>query len=247
MFPILQIGPAAIRSAGLLLVLGFFFGLSLSERFTRKRGENPDVLTNLVLIAVLAGLITARLSFMVAHMALFQKNLTGLISVDPSLLDPWGGFAGAGIAILIYGQRKRLGFWTTLDRLTPFLAVLAIFIGLAHIASGQAFGSPTALPWAIALWGAKRHPSQFYETTAAIAVLLLLWRQFRLIGVPGTLFLKFFALTTSLVVFLAAFRGDSLLILGTFRQEQLLALGLLGIALLFLEIRSHPGKSLEDR
>jgi prolipoprotein diacylglyceryltransferase len=37
MFPILQIGPAAIRSAGLLLVLGFFFGLSLSERFTRKQ------------------------------------------------------------------------------------------------------------------------------------------------------------------------------------------------------------------
>jgi phosphatidylglycerol:prolipoprotein diacylglycerol transferase len=163
------------------------------------------------------------------------------------LLDPWGGFAGAGIAILIYGQRKRLGFWTTLDRLTPFLAVLAIFIGLAHIASGQAFGSPTVLPWAIALWGAKRHPSQFYETAGAIAVFLLLWRQFRLIGVPGTLFLKFTALTSSLVVFLAAFRGDSLLILGTFRQEQLLALGLLGIALLFLEIRSHPGKSLEDR
>jgi phosphatidylglycerol:prolipoprotein diacylglycerol transferase len=165
-----------------------------------------------------------------------------LISVDPSLLDPWGGCAGAGIAILIYGQRKRLGFWTTLDRLTPFLAVLAIFIGLGHIASGQAFGSPAALPWAIALWGARRHPSQFYETTSAIAVLILLWRQFRLIGVPGTLFLKFVALSSSLVVFLAAFRGDSLLILGTFRQQQLLALGLLGLALLFLEIRSHPGK-----
>ena len=242
MFPVLRIGPAAIQSAGLLLVLGFFFGLSLSERFTRKLGENPDVVTNLVLIAALAGLVAARLFFVMEHMALFQKNLAGLISVDPSLLDPWGGLAGASITSLIYSQRKHLGLWATLDRLTPFLAVVAVFIGLAHIASGQAFGAPTSLPWAVELWGAKRQPSQFYETAGALAVLLLLWRQFEVIGLPGMLFLKFAALTSGLVIFLSAFRGDSLLILGTIRQDQLLALGVLGLALLLQEIKARSGK-----
>lgn len=243
MFPVLRIGPAAIQSAGLLLVLGFFFGLSLSERFTRKLGENPDGLTNLILIAALAGLLAARLFFVVEHIALFQKNLAGLISVDPSLLDPWGGITGAAIAILIYGQRKHLEFWAALDRLTPFLAIMAVGIGLAHIASGQAFGAPISLPWAIELWGVKRQPSQFYETAGALVVLLLLWRQFGAIGVPGMLFLKFAALTSGMLVFLSAFRGDSTLVLGTFRQDQLLALGVLGFALLLLEIRAHPGKS----
>jgi phosphatidylglycerol:prolipoprotein diacylglycerol transferase len=241
-FPVLRIGPAAIQTSVLLLILGFFLGLTLSERFARKCGENPDTLTNLVLLAVLAGLVTARLFFAVTHIALFQKNLAGLISVDPGLLDPWGAFAGASLAALIYGQRKRIGFWTSLDRMTPFLAVLAIFVGLAHVASGQAFGSPTSLPWAITLWGAKRHPSQIYETIGAIAILVLLWRQNSSVGVPGTLFLKFAALSSGLFVFLSAFRGDSRLILGSFRQDQLLALALLGLTLLFLDIKSRSRK-----
>ena len=119
---------------------------------------------------------------------------------------------------------------------------MAVFIGLAHIASGQAFGAPTSLPWAVELWGAKRQPSQFYETAGALAVLLLLWRQFEVIGLPGMLFLKFAALTSGLVIFLSAFRGDSLLILGTIRQDQLLALGVLGLALLLQEIKARSGK-----
>ena len=242
MFPVLQLGPAAIRTSSLLLLVGIFLGLSLSKRFERLRGENPDILTNLVLLAGLAGLVTARLAYALEHLALFQKSLAGLVSLDPSLLDPWGGLVGAGIALLIYGQRKQLKFWVTLDRLTPFLAVLAVFIGLAHVASGQAFGSLTSLPWAIDLWGARRHPSQIYETIGAIATLLLIWKQFRSTLGNGELFLKFVALTSGLVLFLSAFRGDSRLILGTFRQEQVLALITLGVAISLLEIKSKPEK-----
>jgi phosphatidylglycerol:prolipoprotein diacylglycerol transferase len=241
-FPILHIGPAAIQVPGLLLLLGIFLGVTLSERFSRIRGENPDTLTNLVLIAGLAGLAMARLTFVLSHITLFKGSPASLVSVDASLLDPWGGFAGACIAALIYGQRKQIKVWDTLDRLTPFLAVMAVFIGLAHIASGQAFGSSTSLPWAIDLWGAKRHPSQFYETIGASAILLLLWRQVGTVGENGKVFLTFSALTSGLIVFLSAFRGDSRLILGTFRQEQILALIVLGFALLLLEIKSAPGK-----
>lgn len=238
MFPVLRIGPAAIRTPGLLIILGIFLGLTLSEGSARKRGENPDAVTNLVLLATLTGLFMARLFFALAHIAIFQENLAGLVSPDLSLLDPWGGFAGAAIAIITYGQRKRLKFWSTLDSLTPLLAVSAVFIGLAHLASGQAFGSPASIPWALDLWGARRHPSQIYETIGAIAILLLLWRQYGSSGVPGRLFLKFVALSSGLFVFLSAFRADSHLILGSFRQNQLVALVILGLALLLLEIRS---------
>jgi phosphatidylglycerol---prolipoprotein diacylglyceryl transferase len=245
MFPVLNIGPAVIQTSSLLLLLGFYLGLSLAERFARRGGQNPDTLTNLVLLAGLTGLVTARLAFAAEHLGLFQKNLAGLISFDPSLLDPWGGLAGTGIAALIYGQRKQLKFWTTLDGLTPFLAVMAVCIGLAHVASGQAFGSPTSLPWAIELWGAKRHPSQIYETIGAIAILFLLWKQNGSAARNGMLFLKFAGLTSGMAVFLSAFRGDSILILGAFRQEQLLALITLGLVFLLMEIKSIPGKQGE--
>jgi phosphatidylglycerol---prolipoprotein diacylglyceryl transferase len=241
-FPVLNIGPAAIRTSGLLLLLGFYLGLTLSERFARRGGKKTDVLTNLVLLAGLAGLVAARLVYGVEHPALFQKNLAGLVSLDPSLLDPWGGVVVGGIATLIFGQRKQLKFWAVLDDLTPFLALMAVFIGLAHASSGQAFGSPTTLPWAIELWGARRHPSQIYETIGAIAILILLWKQYGSATGNGILFLEFAGLTSGMLVFLSAFRGDSRLILGVFRQEQVLALITLGIVLLLLEIKSGRGK-----
>jgi len=63
-----------------------------------------------------------------------------------------------------------LPLWPALDALTPGLAAVMIAIGLAHIASGDAFGSPADLPWAIQLWGARRHPTQIYETLAAALI-----------------------------------------------------------------------------
>jgi phosphatidylglycerol:prolipoprotein diacylglycerol transferase len=241
MLPILQIGPAAIPTSKLLLLLGFSLGLTLSEHFSRRRGRDPDPLTNMVLLAVTAGLVLARLAYASLHPALFQARPLDLISLDGRLLDPWAGIAGAGITVLVYGQRKGLRFWETLDRLTPFLALFSVFIGLAHIASGQAFGASSSFPWSIDLWGARRHPSQIYETVGAAVILILLWKRLGSAQEGGRLFLGFAALASALTVFLIGLRGDSRLILGGFRQEQLLALVVLGLALLLLEVRPRPG------
>jgi phosphatidylglycerol---prolipoprotein diacylglyceryl transferase len=246
-FPILRLGPAAVQTSSLLLVLGIYLSMTLSERFARRGGKNFDTLTNLVLLTGLSGLVTARLVYAVGHASFFHENLAGLISPDPSLLDPWGGLVGGGMAALIYSRRKKIQFWAALDGLTPFFALMAVFIGLAHLASGQAFGSPAALPWAIELWGASRHPSQIYETLGAIAILLLFWMQYGSTTENGSLFLKFAILTSGMLVFLSAFRGDSRLILGSLRQEQVLALAVLGVALFILEIKSTPRKQEENR
>jgi phosphatidylglycerol---prolipoprotein diacylglyceryl transferase len=238
MFPELHLGPAVLPAAPVLLLAGFLLGSFLAERFLRRRGEKPEAVTNLVLIAGGAGLLTARLFFVVLHPALFKQAPLDVFSRDPGLLDPWGAFFGAALAGLIYGSRKGLTFWDTLDRLTPLLSLLAVFLGLAHLASGQAYGAPSRLPWAIRLWGADRHPSQAYESLGALLILVLLWRQFGAAGRAGRLFLQFAALTAGMFVFLSAFRGDSTLIPGALRLEQLLALACLGLALILLEIRA---------
>jgi prolipoprotein diacylglyceryltransferase len=104
-----------------------------------------------------------------------------------------------------------LPLWSTLDALTPFFAVFALGLGLAHLASGSAFGKETTLPWGIELWGAVRHPSQVYEILASLLILGLLWFQ-RADARPGLHFLTFAALTSGCAsLFLEAFRGDSTL------------------------------------
>ncbi|MCS7010345.1 MAG: prolipoprotein diacylglyceryl transferase [Anaerolineales bacterium] len=224
MFPILQLGPLALRTPGLLLLLGLYLGLSLAERRLPRRGA-PDAnqLYNLFLIAVGVGLVTARLAFIVQNPALFRGSWLNWLALDARLLDPWTGITLGLLAALVYGQRKRLSFWETLDAFTPVAATLAVFLGLAHLASGNAYGLPTSLPWGIELWGAKRHPTQIYEILLALGMLAWLWPRFQQETRPGTLFARFLTAYAAATLFIHAWRADSTLVTGGFRLEQILA------------------------
>ena len=178
MFPIINIGPLAIQVPGLALILGLYLGLSLAERYSNRHNISSNTLYNLVFIVLIAGVVGARLTYVLHHPDAFAGEPLNILSLNPALLDLFGGIVGATIASMIYGQRQKLTLWSTLDALTPAFAVFSVAIGIAHLASGDAFGAPTELPWGIELWGAKRHPTQIYESIAAtiILVLLLLWQ-----------------------------------------------------------------------
>jgi len=224
MLPILQIGPLALQTPGLMYLLGLWFGLSLAEKFAPKRGISADALYNLVFTGLIAGILGARLGYVIQYPDAFLASPLSLVSLNPGLLDPFSGFAAALLAALVYGARKKLEVWNTLDALTPFFGVFMIGAALANAASGAAFGMETSLPWGIALWGAKRHPTQFYELAGAILILLTLGRLSKQDSRPvGTLFLAFLALTAGARLFFEAFRGDSTLILGEIRAAQVIA------------------------
>ena len=225
MLPVLELGPLVIPLPGILWLLGLWLGLSLSERYSDRFGISKVYLYNLVFISLIAGLIGARLSYVLRYPNEFFTSPFSLISPNPDLLDPWGGVLAALAAGLIYGQRKHLPLWGTLDALVPLLAVLAVASGLSHLASGAAFGLPTRLPWGIEIWGARRHPSQIYETLAATTILIILWPRRPLIRPKesGIYFLSFVALSAGARLLMEAFRGDSELLAGGFRLEQVLA------------------------
>jgi phosphatidylglycerol:prolipoprotein diacylglycerol transferase len=233
MFPILQIGPLAIQVPGLVLLLGAWSGLALAEKHASQRGIPAGLLNNLVFVAMITGVIGARLAYVIRYPEIFTANPVGLISLNPGLLDLWGGLVTAVVGASIYAQRKGLNFRPSLDALTPLLSVFAIALGLSNLASGQAFGSPTDLPWGIELWGSKRHPTQAYEILAAGLILFLLWpgRLRWQNAQPGRYFLSYLALSALARLFLETFRGDSALLPGGFRLAQVVAWSLLAISL----------------
>ncbi len=238
MFPILQIGPVAIQVPGLVLIAGLWIGLTLSERRAKRLDENPSYLYNIVFIALIAGVIGARLSYAVTYPEAFIANPVSLISLNPGLLDPLAGGLIATGAVVIYLLRIHIPLWSTLDALTPLFAVLGIAIGISHFASGTAFGIPTQVPWGINLWGATRHPTQVYEIVLATIILIIVFLLERTFWslTPGNLFLSFISLTALSRLFLEAFRGDSITLEIGLRTAQIISwlvlaacLGLLGL------------------
>lgn len=232
MLPILQIGPLAIQTPGLILLFGLWFGLTLAEKLAQMEKKiDPNAIYNLAFISLVAGVIGARLFYAAQSIEIFLQDPLSLVSLNTAMLDSFGGLVTAGIALLIYGQRRKLPLWPTLDAFTPVLSMVAIAIGLAHFASGDAFGIPARLPWSVRLWGEYRHPTQLYETILAFVIAFFVWPRRITAQVAGVRFLAFIAMSALARILVETFRGDSAMIFGTLRSAQVAAWIVLAVSL----------------
>lgn len=227
----------------ILLLLATWIGLNLAEKHSERHGVSKDDLNNITYYSLIAFVIGGRLSFVLQNLPAFIKSPLGIISINPDIFDPLGATAVAIITAAIYGQRRGLLLWKTLDALTPYFAVLAIGIGLSHLAAGTAFGMETAAAWGIDLWNATRHPTQIYETAASLLIFGLIWFQ-KQNPHPGILFLAYAALTAAAQLFIQAFRGDSTLIFNGLRQGQIIAWVALAVIFILFE---HQLKENHER
>lgn len=245
MLPILNIGPLAIQLPGLILLVSIWLGLSIAEKGALRRGIHPDQLYMLVMIGAGAGLLGARLSSVLQNPQAFLSDPWSILSLNPGLLDPIGGAAAGFLGALAYGQRKGMPLWSTLDALTPLWAAIAFAMPMANLSSGAGFGRPTNLPWAIDLWGAKRHPTQVYEAFAAGGILVHLMTSKVLRSLPsGVVFWYFILLTAGSRLFLEIFRGDSITLAWGLRLPQMLAWLVLLLAL--WQLRKRAGSQPEN-
>jgi prolipoprotein diacylglyceryltransferase len=213
MLPFISIFGVAIAFPPLILITGIWVGASLAEKHAAKHKISGQLLFNLIFTGLAAYLIGGRLSYALQNPSAFADNLLSLISRNFGLFDPMGGIVVGLIASIIYGQRKKLPLWPTLDALTPALALFMLAIPLANLASGNAFGAPSDLPWAIELWGMTRHPVQIYEALAAGLILWSVWPgRPRVKIAQGLIFTKFVGMSTLARLVFEGFRGNSLVI-----------------------------------
>ena len=236
MFPYVTVFGAALAVSPLVILLGIWFGASFSEKHAPKFNLDASAVYNLIFLLLFSYVVGGRLSYAAQHPSAFAEDPMALISRNFGLFDPLGGALIAVIAAAIYGQRKGLKLWPTLDALTPALAVLMIAIHLANLASGDAFGAPASLPWAIELWGASRHPVQIYEALAAAGILVWLWpARLPNKGLPaGSYFLQFTAASAFARLIFEGLHGASPVTFLDLRVFQLAAWGVLAAALVLL-------------
>lgn len=237
----------------ILMVAALWIGLALAEKRAERHGISKEALDHIAYFGILGYIIGGRVIFALVNLSAFIQSPMSLFSVNVDLFDPLGALTAAVVVGFVYGHRKRLPLWPTLDSLTPLFGMLVIGLPLAHLAAGTAFGKPTNLPWGIDLWNATRHPSQIYELIAALFIFVIVW--FRKIDSPsGSTFLLFSAMAAGARLFLEAFRGESTILFGSVRQVQVIAWLVLASALIASEMRLskqniHKTKSasLEER
>lgn len=239
MFPIAQVGPLAVQVPGLLLLAGVWVGVEIADRWAKRLGLQPALVSNLIFYALVSGLLGARLGYVLRFLDVYIEDPLGALALNPNTLSLPEGLLVGGIVALVYAQRNELPFWSTLDSLSPAFASFSVALGAAHLASGDAFGQPADVPWAIELWGASRHPTQLYEIVLALLVLFVLWKLRDQRPFPGALMLAWVGMYGALLWLVGGLRGDSVIILGALRRGQVIGLSMALISMSLIHLRAR--------
>ena len=209
MFPTINVGPFIFPTAGLVTIFGVWLCLGLVERAARWLRLNTEATYALAATAVFAGLIGARLTFVVLYWPAFQENLLSILWPLTSGYNVWGGLVVGLVVAIFYGRAKQLPPAATLDALAPGLVAGLIVVSLADFLAGPGFGTLTNLPWGIDLFGLYRHPVQIYEIIVGVLALLLWWWLAGRRAFAGQLFLATAAIYSGGRLFVDAFRANA--------------------------------------
>lgn len=249
MLPILQLGPLSIRTPGLALLAGLWLSLELASRAGTKRGIDADRLYNFGFLVVVAGILAARLGFVLANLGLYTRitpwtrTLGAVFALSPGTEIVWAGVLGAAAVAAFLIWRWELPPAQLADSVAPAAAILALSVGLAALLRGDMLGLPTTLPWGIPLSGARRHPTQAYFMLGAAAALLLALKLGRVPSAqpPGTVAQWLIAMLCLTVLLVDPLRADSAVIGPGLRVPSLVALGILIADLALFAVRAPAG------
>ena len=240
MFPYLRLVPFLLQMPLLALLVGLWIGLTFVEREAARLGMNKEKISSLIFYGLVGGIVAARLAYAAQYASVYVSSPFSLFSLNTNTLLPDAGLLFGILIAGIYAYRQKLPFRNSLDTLAPGLAFFMIMIGISHLLSGNAYGAPTRVPWAIYLWSDYRQPTQLYEIFFALVIFTIILSHMIPANAPGLRFIQFIGLSAIARVFIEAFRGDSAILFDGYRTAQVVGLAILVVCLALL--RNWEGK-----
>jgi phosphatidylglycerol---prolipoprotein diacylglyceryl transferase len=230
-----SLGPLSIRWYGLMYVVGITIGLLVAWQFAKSKGITADQLEKIVIWAVPAGFVGARLYYML------QQPLGQYLNEPWRIFAVWeGGMAFYGaifavvITVIILAWRTCISIWKILDTAVIFGSVGQFFGRIGNIINGDIIGYPTTLPWGFIYTNPDSfppshttayQPAAAYEAIIDIILFSLLWWLRNRVK-PGILFFTYILgySLSQLIVFI--WRDNEIIIFGL-KQAQLTAIGVM--------------------
>ena len=234
MLPVLQLGPFAIQTYPLVVILAGWAALAIGARAARLLGIDPDHVYNVGLYGFIAGVVGGRFAHVITYWSAYRSQPFEIFGFNMTAFLLWPGVV-AGLAVAgWYIYRRRLPLAAMLDAFAPGLLVGLAIAALGALLAGRNPGASSALPWAVTLWGVPRHPVQIYEAIGLLAVAALVWSMIRRGARPGAPFLTALAGYGLTRWFVEAFRSPEVTatVAGGLRLGQVIGLGLALLALI---------------
>lgn len=184
-------------------MLGILAGLWIMLKEAKRKELNIDKMYDLVIYTVIAGIVGARLYYVIAfNFSYYIKNPMEILFVHQGGLSIQGALIGGILVAIWYIRKSSLPFWKTADTFAP-----GIIIGQAIGRIGcDVFGIPMnkVYPWGITIGGQILHPAQLYEVFLNLILFAYLWTKRGKTKYDGQLFIHYiigFSINRAIVEF----------------------------------------------
>ena len=180
-------GPFAVRWYGLLIVIGALLAAFIGTIEARRKREDPDHMWNLLIWALIFGIIGARIYHVLStpsgghrgfNYYFFEQPLTnvsffGMVIPFPSALMIWeggigifGGLIGGVLAVIIYCKRNQLNAWRWMDIMAPGVLLAQAIGRWGNYFNQELYGPPTDMPWGILITNVNQRIPPYNDLTA---------------------------------------------------------------------------------
>lgn len=243
----IHIGGITIQTFGVFFALNFVaWGLVAARRLS-ELGKPPDWAYEMVVTAVVGGLIGARGYYLIQNHSSLQGSLLGNVFGGSGLIW-YGGLLGGAIAVLLWARWRDFLNLHLVD-----IAAVGLPLGYAigrigcQVAGDGDYGKPSSLPWAMGYPhgttptppGVTVQPTPIYETVSMGLVALVLWHwrdRFR----PGVLFALYLVLA-GIERFIVEFWRRNSHVAAGLTAAQLESLSILVIGTIWLALAARTG------
>lgn len=222
------VGPLTIHFYALFIVTGIGLAIYLGDRRYRRAGGGKNVVSDVAIAAVPAGIIGGRLYHLITSPDAYfgaQGHPLDAFKIWQGGLGIWGAIAlGTFVAWRQHGRLKRQGrlgmlsFAQFADALAPGVLLAQAIGRFGNWFNGELFGKPTTLPWGLEIPVASRpvgyesfqtfQPTFLYEALWCLLVaflIIVLERKFK----PGQGFLFYISAYCVGRSFIESMRIDS--------------------------------------
>lgn len=205
------IGGMDIMWYGLCLTAGIIAGFMVLYWKAPSRNINRDRITDLFLWTVPAGVIGARLYYVIFEWERYKDNLMSIFDIRSGGLAIHGaiiGGFGVGLICLLKWHEKPLDW---IDLACIGLPLAQAIGRWGNYFNSEAHGTPTDLPWAIYCDGEFVHPTFLYESVwCFLLFLFLLWMDNKKTLAPGQITCLYAIIYSVERFFVEGLRTDSL-------------------------------------
>jgi phosphatidylglycerol:prolipoprotein diacylglycerol transferase len=249
MYPILfRVGDFTVTSYGVMLVVAFIgAGLIVAKEF-RRRGWDPSAAQDIVLAAMVGGVVGSKLYWAFAQGGELAQDPFGTLFSRGGFTF-YGGLIGGILAVLGWLAWKKYPLRQAVDACAVAVPVGYMLGRVGCFLVGDDYGYPTDVPWAVAFpegsppTDVPVHPTQIYEIVLTLPIFgFLMWLRKRNLS-DGMVFFAFLVLAGIERFGIEFYRVNPEVAFGL-TDAQFVSLGLIASGLIGMTwVRRNPARS----